>query len=88
MCSCYRAAKRMRLCTARTSSERHRARTIEPQSSIVLAAHAHTVAATAHGKGNHLTAHELSKQAHEHSMANKLVEELGTKAARVQQQPK
>jgi hypothetical protein len=46
-----------------------------------LAAHAHA-AATAHGKGDHLTAHELSKQAHEHSMnAHKLAEELGTKAA-------
>src|SRR6202030_3723435 len=47
-----------------------------------LAAHAHAAAATAHGKGDHLTAHELSKQAHEHSMnAHKLAEELGTKAA-------
>jgi hypothetical protein len=44
---------------------------------------AHAAAATAHGKGDHLTAHELSKQAHEHSMnANKLAEELGTKGAR------
>src|ERR1035438_6762659 len=33
-----------------------------------LAAHAHTAAAVAHGKGDHLTAHELSKQAQEHSM--------------------
>ncbi len=32
-----------------------------------LAAHAHTAAAVAHEKGDHLTAHELSKQAHEHS---------------------
>ena len=31
------------------------------------AAHAHEAAATAHGKGDHLTAHELSKQAHEYS---------------------
>ena len=47
-----------------------------------LGAHAHAAAATAHGKGDHLTAHELSKQAHEHSMnAQKLAEELGTKAA-------
>jgi len=47
-----------------------------------LAAHAHAAAAAAHGKGDHLTAHELSKQAHEHSMsAHKLAEELGTKAA-------
>jgi hypothetical protein len=47
-----------------------------------LAAHAHAAAATAHGKGDHLTAHEL-KQAHERSMnAPKLAEELGTKAAR------
>jgi hypothetical protein len=54
-----------------------------------LAAHAHAAAATAHGMGDHLTAHELSKLAHERSMnANKLVEELGTKAARVQQEPK
>jgi hypothetical protein len=33
-----------------------------------LAAHAYTAAAVAHGKGDHLTAHELSKQALEHSM--------------------
>jgi hypothetical protein len=49
-----------------------------------LAAHAraHAAAATAHGKGD-LTAHELSKQEHEHSLnADKLAEELGTKAAR------
>jgi len=46
-----------------------------------LAAHAHTAAATAHGKGDHLTAHELSKQAHEHSMnAHKLFEELAKEA--------
>ena len=32
-----------------------------------LAAHAHQAAATAHGKGDHLSAHELSKQAQEHS---------------------
>ena len=42
-----------------------------------LAAHAHTAAAVAHGKGDHLTAHEISKQAREHSMnAHKLTEEL------------
>jgi hypothetical protein len=42
-----------------------------------LAAHAHTAAAVAHGKGDHLTAHELSRQAHAHSMnALKLAEEL------------
>src|SRR6202035_5789669 len=47
-----------------------------------LAAHAHAAAAVAHGKGDHLTAHELTKQAHEHSMnVHKLAEELGTKAA-------
>ncbi|HEY6413696.1 MAG TPA: hypothetical protein VIX42_08410 [Edaphobacter sp.] len=33
------------------------------------AAHAHQAAAASHGKGDHLTAHELSKQAHEHSAA-------------------
>ncbi|MGZ7099785.1 MAG: hypothetical protein ACXVKC_17440 [Candidatus Angelobacter sp.] len=45
-----------------------------------LAAHAHAAAAVAHGKGDHLTAHELSKQAREHSMnAHKLSEELVTK---------
>ena len=42
-----------------------------------LAAHAHAAAATAHGKGDHLTAHELSRQAHEHSVnALKYVEQL------------
>jgi hypothetical protein len=42
-----------------------------------LASHAHTAAAVAHGKGDHLTAHELTKQAHEHSMnAHKASEEL------------
>ena len=46
-----------------------------------LAAHAHISAAVAHGKGDHLSAHELSKQAHEHSVnAHKLSEELATKA--------
>jgi hypothetical protein len=45
-----------------------------------LAAHAHTAAAVAHGKEDHLTAHELTKQAHEHSMnAHKLAQELVTK---------
>jgi hypothetical protein len=47
-----------------------------------LAAHAHVAAAVAHGKGDHLSAHVLSKQAHEHSMnAHKLAEELATKHA-------
>ena len=32
-----------------------------------LASHAHSAAAVAHGKGDHLTAHELSRQALEHS---------------------
>jgi hypothetical protein len=32
-----------------------------------LAAHAHRVAAVHHDKGDHLTGHELSKQAMEHS---------------------
>ena len=32
-----------------------------------LAAHAHRVAATHHGKGDHLTGHEYSRQAMEHS---------------------
>jgi hypothetical protein len=42
-----------------------------------LAAHAHAAAATAHGKGDYLTAHELTRQAHEHSVnAQKYVEEL------------
>ncbi len=47
-----------------------------------MAAHAHAAAATAHGQGDHLTGHELGKQAHEHSMnAQKLSEELAAKAA-------
>jgi hypothetical protein len=42
-----------------------------------LAAHAHSAAAVAHDKGDHLTAHELSQQAHEHSVnAHKLSQEL------------
>jgi len=32
------------------------------------AAHLHEAAAASHNKGDHVTAHELSKQAHEHSM--------------------
>ncbi len=32
-----------------------------------LAAHANQAAATAHTKGDHLTAHELSRKAHEYS---------------------
>jgi hypothetical protein len=34
-----------------------------------LAAHAHSAAAAAHNKGDHLSAHELSKQAYELSMS-------------------
>src|SRR5271165_2476492 len=46
-----------------------------------LAAHAHAAAAAAHGKGDYLTAHELSKQAHEHSMnAIKHAKEINTVA--------
>jgi hypothetical protein len=37
----------------------------------------------AHGKGDHLTAHELSVQAHEHSTnARKLSEELAAKGGK------
>lgn len=47
-----------------------------------FAAHAHAAAAVAHGKADHLSAHDLSKQAHEHSMnVHKLAEELATKEA-------
>jgi hypothetical protein len=47
-----------------------------------LAAHAHAAAAVAHGKGDHLTGHELTRKAHEHSMnIYKLAEELETKNA-------
>jgi hypothetical protein len=46
-----------------------------------LAAHAHTTA-TAQGKGDHLTAHELSRQAHENSTnAPEQSEELTSDAA-------
>ena len=42
-----------------------------------LAAHAHTAAAAAHRKGDYLTAHELTKQAHEHSVrAQQVAEDL------------
>jgi hypothetical protein len=48
-----------------------------------LAAHAHAAAATAHGQGDHLTAHELTKQAHEDSMnALKHSEELVSEVAK------
>jgi hypothetical protein len=43
--------------------------------------HAHA-AAVARAKGDHLTAHKLTRQAHEHSMsAYKLAEELAAKKA-------
>ena len=46
-----------------------------------LAEHAHAAAATAHGKGDHMTAHELSKKALEHSMNSyRLSEELSQEA--------
>jgi hypothetical protein len=42
-----------------------------------MAEHAHAAAAAAHGKSDHLTAHELSKKAHELSQnALKHTEEL------------
>ncbi len=42
-----------------------------------LASHAHMAAAVAHDKGDHLTAHELSTRAHEHSTeAYRLSQEL------------
>lgn len=48
-----------------------------------LAIHAHQAAAVAHGKGDHLTAHELSKRALEHSMeAFGLAEKLATEASK------
>ncbi len=48
-----------------------------------LAAHAHSAATVAHGKGDHLSAHDLSKQALEYSMnAHKLSQELAAKAAK------
>ncbi len=60
----------------------HRARTTEPAELHNLAAHAHAAAATAHCKGDRLTAHELSKQAHEYSViAHKHSEDLAIKTA-------
>ena len=48
-----------------------------------IAAHAHQAAAAAHAKGDHLNAHELSKQALEHSMnACKLAEKLAARSAK------
>jgi hypothetical protein len=48
-----------------------------------LAAHSHSAAAVAHGKGDHLTARELSRQAHEHSTnVLKLSEELAAKGGK------
>jgi hypothetical protein len=48
-----------------------------------LAAHAHETAAAAHDKGDHLNAHELTKQALEHSRnAHRLSEELVAKSGK------
>jgi hypothetical protein len=55
-----------------------------------LASHAHIAAATAHGKGDHLSAHELSRQAHERAQifgtarqrSNKVRQSLGTPKTR------
>ena len=48
-----------------------------------LAAHAHEAAAAAHGKGDHLSGHELSRQAHAHSMnAYKYSEALEKESAK------
>jgi hypothetical protein len=48
-----------------------------------LAAHAHQAAAVAHDKGDHLTAHELSTQALEHSKkAFDLAEKLAAESAK------
>jgi hypothetical protein len=48
-----------------------------------LAIHAHQAASVAHEKGDHLTAHELSKKALEHSMnAVALAEKLAAEAAK------
>lgn len=48
-----------------------------------LAIHAHQAAVVAHDRGDHLTAHELSKRALEHSMnAFGLAEKLVTEAAK------
>jgi hypothetical protein len=41
-------------------------------------------AATAHGKGDHLSAHELTRQAHEHSTnAQKYSEQLAREAEKL-----
>ena len=46
-----------------------------------LAMHAHQAAAVAHDKGDHLTSHELSKKALEHSMnAFGITEKLAAEA--------
>jgi hypothetical protein len=50
-----------------------------------LAVHAHAAAAVTHGKEDHLTAHELGKQAHEHSTnVHKLTQELSQKTGPIQ----
>ena len=48
-----------------------------------LAQHAHEAAAASHAKGDHLSAHELSKQALEHSKnAFDLAEKLAAESAK------
>lgn len=49
-----------------------------------LAAHAHEAAAASHKKGDQLTAHELSKQALEHSIN---ADKLATEAAKSTRPP-
>lgn len=50
--------------------------------------HAHEAAAVAHAKGDHLSAHELSRQALEHSMnAFKHSEDLAAEAAKTAKAP-
>lgn len=45
-----------------------------------LAAHAHAAADVSHDKEDHLSAHELTRKAHEHSTnVSRLVEELSAK---------
>ena len=49
-----------------------------------LAAHTHA-AAVAHGKEDHLSAHELSERAHQHSLnAHKLTQEIAMEKAKTQ----
>jgi len=54
------------LCASNQQENDAQRSTIEPRNFTIWQEHAHAAASAAHGKGDHLTGHELSKKALEH----------------------